>query len=102
MRPAKVSATTASADSCSTIGCSPIGSAKKSLRFVLIPHDNNDRPNRRIRQLADLGSITKNLTPFYGDRYVGMKPPPSVLAFQFPVAASAIDWQVRRLSRETN
>jgi hypothetical protein len=27
------------------------------MRFVLNPHHNNDRPNRRIRQLTDLGSL---------------------------------------------
>src|SRR5271156_5389146 len=48
MRPAKVSATTGPAGTRSTTGCSPVGSAGKSPRFLPIPHDNNDLRNRRI------------------------------------------------------
>jgi hypothetical protein len=47
MRPAKVSATTDPADTRSTTGCSPIGSAGKSPRIVP-SHDNNDFLNCRI------------------------------------------------------
>src|SRR5580700_3417921 len=50
MRPAKVSATTGPADTRSTTGCSPVGSAGKSPRFLSIPHDNNDLRNHRIPQ----------------------------------------------------
>jgi hypothetical protein len=42
------------ADTRSTTGCSPIGSAGKSPRFVLMPHDSNEFQNHRIRQLTDL------------------------------------------------
>src|SRR6516164_33697 len=48
MRPEKVSATTGPADLDSTTGCSPIGSAGKSPRFVPIPHGNKDVRNRRM------------------------------------------------------
>src|SRR4249919_3273995 len=47
MRPAKVSVTTGPADTRSTTGCSPVRSPGKSPRFLLIPHDNSDLPNRR-------------------------------------------------------
>jgi hypothetical protein len=59
---AKVSATTGPANTRSTTGCSPIGSAGNSPLFLPIPHDSNDLPNRRIRQLTDLGS--KFETPY--------------------------------------
>ena len=39
----------------STTGCSPIGSAGKSLRFVLMAHDSNDFATMPQRQLTDLG-----------------------------------------------
>jgi hypothetical protein len=42
MRPAKVSATTGPTDTRSTTGCSPVGSLRKSSRFLPIPHDNKD------------------------------------------------------------
>src|SRR6516164_9995320 len=48
MRPEKVSATTGPADLDSTTGCSPIGSAGKSPRFVPIPHGNKGLRNRRM------------------------------------------------------
>src|SRR6516225_2773506 len=47
MRPAKVSATTGPADIRSITGCSPAGSGGKSPRFLPIPHDISDLPNRR-------------------------------------------------------
>src|SRR5215831_17433777 len=47
MRPAKVSATTGPADIRSITGCSPAGNGGKSPRFLPIPHDISDLPNRR-------------------------------------------------------
>jgi hypothetical protein len=47
MRPAKVSATTGPADIRSITGCSPAGSGGKFPRFLPIPHDISDLPNRR-------------------------------------------------------
>src|SRR6516164_8087557 len=47
MRPAKVSATTGPADIRSITGCSSAGSGGKSPRFLPIPHDISDLPNRR-------------------------------------------------------
>jgi hypothetical protein len=79
MRPAKVSATTGPADIRSITGCSPAGSGGKSPRFLPIPHDISDLPNRRR-------------PPAPGFRLNGGQPPPTKKAQEPSPAQRLLDW----------